>query len=90
MVEAVIKQLKQYHLTIDPNDDFNKLAELIPKAIEQYNNKPLDVHKGYTANQVFLVKSKAELPPLYTKIDIALAKTNRLKVNKSNRCVGCK
>ncbi len=34
--------------------------------------------------------SKAELPPLYTKIDIALAKTNRLKVNKSNRCVGCK
>jgi hypothetical protein len=90
MVEAVIKQLKQYHLNIDSNDDFNKLTELIPKAIEQYNNKPLDVHNGYTANQVFLVKSKAELPPLYTKAEIKIAKTNRLKVNKANRCVSCK
>ncbi len=90
MIEAVIKQLKQYHLIIDPNDSFNKLTELIPKAIDEYNNKPLDVHNGYTPNQVFLVQSKAELPPLYTKAEITLAKTNRLKTNKDNRCASCK
>ena len=91
LVESVIKQLKQYHLQINSEDDFEKVSNAIDFGIQEYEDKPLDVHKGYSPNEVRdLHQNYQDKIPFFSTEERKLVVENRKKINQINRCGTCK
>ncbi|MFM7022203.1 MAG: hypothetical protein ACKOXB_04435 [Flavobacteriales bacterium] len=91
MVESVIKQLKQYHLHIEPDDTFEKVTAAIDVGISEYAQKPLDVHHGFTPTEILtqpnLLVNKI---PFCDQQKIKILRDKRKENNKINRCNSCK
>ncbi|MCX6180988.1 MAG: hypothetical protein NT150_03545 [Bacteroidetes bacterium] len=91
MVESVIKQLKQYHLQLNPDDDFEKVSKAIDIGISQYTDKPLDIHNGFSPNEALsLSPDFLNKKPFFSQDEKISMRNNRRKINQINRCGTCK
>ena len=91
LIESVIKQLKKYHIKIDANDDFDKVTIAIDIGIEEYENKPLDVHRGYSPTEArLLTPSFQNKETFFSTEEIKTMRENRRKTNKINDCGTCR
>ncbi len=91
LIESVIKQLKKYHIKIDANDDFDKVAIAIDIGIREYENKPLDVHQGYSPTEArLLTHCFQNKETFFSTEEIKTMRENRIKTNKINACGTCR
>ena len=83
MIEAANKQIKYHFLYHKEIANFEQLVSHLHQAVEDYSNRPHDVMKGLTPNEVL----KGELPANVCFVNqIAKARMVRLKENKSSKC----
>lgn len=85
-VELVIKQLKSFHIRTNGNETLDQARRILDQAVDQYMNKPLDVHSGLSAKECLNdVQVDFELR---TAIE-EKAKEVRIKENRTNGCGIC-
>ena len=90
MVESIIKQLKQFHIFLSPDDDLVKVQSAIDVGIKDYQNKPLDVHKGYTPAEVMnFGNQKLELKSFFTQAEKKMMLKERKENNSRVICGKC-
>jgi hypothetical protein len=83
MIEAANKQIKYHFLYHKEIANFEQLVSHLHQAVEDYRNRPHDVLKGLTPNEVL----KGELPAnVCFANQIVKARMVRLKENKSSKC----
>ncbi|MFM7023431.1 MAG: hypothetical protein ACKOXB_10665 [Flavobacteriales bacterium] len=89
IAESVNKQLKQYHLNFNPDDDFDKAAIQVDIGISQYSNKPLDAHKGFTPTEILNSPELIQKHTFFSKEEIKTLREKRRISNKINACGSC-
>ena len=83
MIEAANKQIKYHFLYHKEIANFEQLVRHLHQAVEDYRNRPHDILKRLTPNEVL----KGELPANVCNANqIGKARMVRLKENKSSKC----